>query len=141
MKDTEQELFNPVDAIIDFVKLNGKPFSKADSRIDYFTNHPIEIPMGTIQTKILKEHKIVTMLSVFVYNGKYGLKDELLVWTPKGTATLRTDRGVLKGDGLYDSNLEYFEESEEFHKSDIQPYFKRLLFGLIEDQKSKKEGN
>lgn len=140
VKDTEQELFNPVDAIIDFVKLNGKPFSKSDSRIDYFTNHPIEIPMDDIQTKILKEHKIVIMLSVYIYK-EYGMKDVLQVWTPKGTATLRTDIGVLKGDGLYDSNLEYFEESEEFHKSDIQPYFKRLLFGLIEDQKSKKEGN
>ena len=80
------------------------------------------------------------MLSVYIYK-EYGIKGILLVWTPKGTATLRTDRGVLKGDGLYDSNLEYFKESEEFHKSDVQPYFKRLLFGLIEDQKSKKEGN
>ena len=140
VKDTEQQLFDPADAIIDFVKLNGKPFSKSDSRIDYFTNHPIEISMDNIQTKILKEHKIVTMLSVYIYK-EYGMKDELLVWTPKGTVTLGTDRGVLKGDGLYYSNLEYFEESEEFHKSDIQPYFKRLLFGLIEDQKSKKEGN
>lgn len=138
VKDTEQELFNPVDAIIDFVKLNGKPFSKADSRIDYFTNHPIEIPMDDIQTKILKEHKIVTMLSVYIYK-EYGMKDVLLVWTPKGTATLRTDIGVLKGDGLYDSNLEYYEESEEFHKSDIQPYFKRLLLKLIEDQETIKE--
>lgn len=138
VKDTEQELFNPVDAIIDFVKLNGKPFSKADSRIDYFTNHPIEIPMDGIQTKILKEHKIVTMLSVYIYK-EYGMKDVLQVWTPKGTATLRTDIGVLKGDGLYDSNLEYYEESEEFHKSDIQPYFKRLLLKLIEDQETIKE--
>lgn len=94
--------------------------------------------MDNIQTKILKEHKIVTMLSVYVYK-EYGLKYELLVWTPKGTAKLRTDRGVLKGDGLYDSNLEYYEESEEFHKSDIQPYFKRLLLKLIEDQETIKE--
>ena len=135
VKDAEEQLLDPADAIIDFVKLNGKPFSKSDSRIDYFTNHPIEIPMGNIQTKIFKEHKIVTMLSVFVYNGKYGLKDELQVFTPKGTATLMTDRGVIHGDGLYYSNLKYYEESEEFHKSDIQPYFKRLLLKLIEDQK------
>ena len=139
VKDAEQQLLDPADAIIDFVKLNGKPFSKSDSRIDYFTNHPIEIPMGNIQTKIFKEHKIVTMLSVFVYNGKYGLKDELQVFTPKGTATLMTDRGVIHGDGLYYSNLKYYEESEEFHKSDIQPYFKRLLLKLIEDQETIKE--
>lgn len=138
VKDAEEQLLDPVDAIIDFVKLNGKPFSKSDSRIDYFTNHRIEIPMDNIQTKILKEHKIVTMLSVYIYK-EYGMKDVLLVWTPKGTATLRTDRGVLKGDGLYDSNLKYYEESEEFHKSDIQPYFKRLLLKLIEDQETIKE--
>ena len=95
--------------------------------------------MGNIQTKIFKEHKIVTMLSVFVYNGKYGLKDDLQVFTPKGTATLMTDRGVVHGDGLYYSNLKYYEESEEFHKSDIQPYFKRLLLELIEDQETIKE--
>lgn len=140
VKDAEQQLLDPADAIIDFVKLNGKPFSKFDKRIDYFPNHPIKIPMDTIQTKILKEHKIVTMLSVYD-NRKFGLGEYLYIWTPKGTATLRTDRGVLKGHGLYYSNLKYYEESEEFHKSDIQPYFKRLLFGLIEDQKSKKEGN
>lgn len=140
VKDAEQQLLDPADAIIDFVKLNGKPFSKFDKRIDYFPNHPIKIPMDTIQTKILKEHKIVTMLSVYD-NRKFGLGEDLYIWTPKGTATLRTDRGVLKGHGLYYSNLKYYEESEEFHKSDIQPYFKRLLFGLIEDQKSKKEGN
>lgn len=139
VKDAEQQLFDPVNAIIDFVKLNGKPYSQAESRIDYFTNYPIEIPMGTIQSKIFRQTKIVTMLSVFVYNGKYGLDDELQVWTPKGTAKLMTDKGTIRGDALYYSNLKYFEESEEFHKSDIQPYFKRLLFGLIDDQESKKE--
>ena len=78
------------------------------------------------------------MLSVFVYNGKYGLKDELQVFTPKGTATLMTDRGVIHGDGLYYSNLKYYEESE-VHKSDIQPYYTRLLLALIKDQESIKE--
>lgn len=140
VKDADQQLFDPVNAIIDFVKLNGKPYSKAESRIDYFTNYPIEIPMGTIQSKIFRQTKIVTMLSVFVYNGKYGLDDELQVWTPKGSGTLTTDRGTIRGDALYYSNLKRYEESEEFHKSDIQPYFKRLLLGLIDDQESKKEG-
>lgn len=142
VKDTEQEIFNPVNAIIDFIKLNGKPFSKSDKRIDYFPNRPIKIPMDNIQTKIFQKFKKITMLSVYDYRA-FGLGEDLHIWTPKKSKSgyINTDRGILYEDGLYYSNLKYYEESEEFHKSDIQPYFKRLLFGLIEDQKSKKEGN
>lgn len=140
VKDAEQQLFDPINAIIDFVKLNGKPFSKAETRIDYFPNHRIEIPMEGIQSKFFKNFKIVKLVSLYLYE-HFGLDETLLVKTTTGTGMLRTDRGLILGDSFYSSNLEYFEESEEFHKSDIQPYFKRLLFGLIEDQKSKKEGN
>ena len=139
VKDAEQQLFDPINAIIDFVKLNGKPFSKAESRIDYFPNHRIEIPMEGIQSKFFKNFKIVKLVSLYL--SEHGLDETLLVKTTTGTGMLRTDRGIIRGESFYSSNLEYFEESEEFHKSDIQPYFKRLLFGLIEDQKSKKEGN
>lgn len=140
VKDAEQQLFDPINAIIDFVKLNGKPFSKAETRIDYFPNHRIEIPMEGIQSKFFKNFKIVKLVSLYLYE-HFGLGETLLVKTTTGTGMLRTDRGLIRGESFYSSNLEYFEESEEFHKSDIQPYFKRLLFGLIEDQKSKKEGN
>lgn len=139
VKDAEQQLFDPINAIIDFVKLNGKPFSKAESRIDYFPNHHIEIPMEGIQSKFFKNFKIVKLVSLYL--SEHGLDETLLVMTTTGTGMLRTDRGIIRGKSFYSSDLEYFEESEEFHKSDIQPYFKRLLFGLIEDQKSKKEGN
>ena len=140
VKDAEQQLFDPINAIIDFVKLNGKPFSKAETRIDYFPNHRIEIPMEGIQSKFFKNFKIVKLVSLYL-SEHFGLDETLLVKTTTGTGMLRTDRGIIRGESFYSSNLEYFEESEEFHKSDIQPYFKRLLFGLIEDQKSKKEGN
>ena len=140
VKDAEQQLFDPINAIIDFVKLNGKPFSKAETRIDYFPNHRIEIPMEGIQSKFFKNFKIVKLVSLYL-SEHFGLDETLLVKTTTGTGMLRTDRGLIRGESFYSSNLEYFEESEEFHKSDIQPYFKRLLFGLIEDQKSKKEGN
>ena len=140
VKDAEQQLFDPINAIIDFVKLNGKPFSKAETRIDYFPNHHIEIPMEGIQSKFFKNFKIVKLVSLYLPE-HFGLDEILLVKTTTGTGMLRTDRGIIRGESFYSSNLEYFEESEEFHKSDIQPYFKRLLFGLIEDQKSKKEGN
>ena len=140
VKDAEQQLFDPINAIIDFVKLNGKPFSKAETRIDYFPNHRIEIPMEGIQSKFFKNFKIVKLVSLYLPE-HFGLDEILLVKTTTGTGMLRTDRGIIRGESFYSSNLEYFEESEEFHKSDIQPYFKRLLFGLIEDQKSKKEGN
>ena len=140
VKDDEQQLFDPINAIIDFVKLNGKPFSKAETRIDYFPNHRIEIPMEGIQSKFFKNFKIVKLVSLYL-SEHFGLDETLLVKTTTGTGMLRTDRGIIRGESFYSSNLEYFEESEEFHKSDIQPYFKRLLFGLIEDQKSKKEGN
>lgn len=139
VKDAEQQLFDPINAIIDFVKLNGKPFSKAESRIDYFPNHRIEIPMEGIQSKFFKNFKIVKLVSLYL--SEHGLEETLLVKTTTGTGMLNTDRGIIRGESFYSSDLEYFEESEEFHKSDIQPYFKRLLFGLIEDQKSKKEGN
>ena len=140
VKDDEQQLFDPINAIIDFVKLNGKPFSKAETRIDYFPNHRIEIPMEGIQSKFFKNFKIVKLVSLYL-SEHFGLDETLLVKTTTGTGMLMTDRGIIRGESFYSSNLEYFEESEEFHKSDIQPYFKRLLFGLIEDQKSKKEGN
>ena len=140
VKDAEQQLFDPINAIIDFVKLNGKPFSKAETRIDYFPNHRIEIPMEGIQSKFFKNFKIVKLVSLYL-SEHFGLDETLLVKTTTGTGMLGTDRGIIRGESFYSSNLEYFEESEEFHKSDIQPYFKRLLFGLIEDQKSKKEGN
>ena len=140
VKDAEQQLFDPINAIIDLVKLNGKPFSKAETRIDYFPNHRIEIPMEGIQSKFFKNFKIVKLVSLYL-SEHFGLDETLLVKTTTGTGMLRTDRGLIRGESFYSSNLEYFEESEEFHKSDIQPYFKRLLFGLIEDQKSKKEGN
>ena len=140
VKDAEQQLFDPINAIIEFVKLNGKPFSKAETRIDYFPNHRIEIPMEGIQSKFFKNFKIVKLVSLYL-SEHFGLDETLLVKTTTGTGMLRTDRGLIRGESFYSSNLEYFEESEEFHKSDIQPYFKRLLFGLIEDQKSKKEGN
>ena len=140
VKDAEQQLFDPINAIIDFVKLNGKPFSKSETRIDYFPNHRIEIPMEGIQSKFFKNFKIVKLVSLYL-SEHFGLDETLLVKTTTGTGMLRTDRGLIRGESFYSSNLEYFEESEEFHKSDIQPYFKRLLFGLIEDQKSKKEGN
>ena len=81
------------------------------------------------------------MKLVSLYLSEHGLDETLLVMTTTGTGMLRTDRGIIRGKSFYSSDLNYFEESEEFHKSDIQPYFKRLLFGLIEDQKSKKEGN
>lgn len=139
-EDAEQQLFDPINAIIDFVKLNGKPFSKAETRIDYFPNHRIEIPMEGIQSKFFKNFKIVKLVSLYL-SEHFGLDEILLVKTTTGTGMLRTDRGIIRGESFYSSNLEYFEESEEFHKSDIQPYFKRLLFGLIEDQKSKKEGD
>ena len=140
VKDTEQKLFNPVDTIIDFVKLNGKPFGKFNSRIDYFPNRPIKIPMDTIQTKIFQKFKKITMLSVFD-NRDFGMGEDLHIWTPKKSKSsyIMTDGGILYGDGLYYSNLKYYEESEEFHKSDIQPYFKRLLLALIKDQESIKE--
>lgn len=140
VKDTEQELFNPVNAIIDFVKLNGKPFGKFNSRIDYFPNRPIKIPMDAIQTKIFQKFKKITMLSVFD-NRDFGLGEDLHIWTPKKSKSsyIMTDRGILYGDGLYYSNLKYYEESEEFHKSDIQPYYTRLLLALIKDQESIKE--
>lgn len=139
VKDAEQQLFDPINAIIDFVKLNGKPFSKAESRIDYFPNYHIEIPMEGIQSKFFKNFKIVKLVSLYL--SEHGLVETLLVMTTTGTGMLKTDRGIIRGESFYSSDLEYFKESEEFHKSDIQPYFKRLLFGLIEDQKSKKEGN
>ena len=139
VKDAEQQLLDPVDAIIDFVKLNGKPFSKSETRIDYFPNHRIEIPMEGIQSKFFKNFKIVKLVSLYL--SEHGLDETLLVKTTTGTGMLNTDRGFIRGESFYSSNLKGFEESEEFHKSDIQPYFKRLLFGLIEDQKSKKEGN
>lgn len=139
VKDAEQQLFDPINAIIDFVKLNGKPFSKSESRIDYFPNHRIEIPMEGIQSKFFKNFKIVKLVSLYL--PEHGWDGTLLVMTTTGTGMLRTDRGIIRGESFYSSDLKYFEESEEFHKSDIQPYFKRLLFGLIEDQKSKKEGN
>ena len=140
VKDDEQQLFDPINAIIDFVKLNGKPFSKAETRIDYFPNHRIEIAMEGIQSKFFKNFKIVKLVSLYLYE-HFGLDETLLVKTTTGTGMLGTDRGIIRGESFYSSDLKYFEESEEFHKSDIQPYFKRLLFGLIEDQKSKKEGN
>ena len=134
VKDAEQQLFDPINAIIDFVKLNGKPFSKAETRIDYFPNHRIEIPMEGIQSKFFKNFKIVKLVSLYL-SEHFGLDETLLVKTTTGTGMLRTDRGIIRGESFYSSNLEYFEESEEFHKSDIQPYFKRLLLKLIEDQK------
>ena len=80
------------------------------------------------------------MLSVFD-NRDFGLGEDLHIWTPKKSKSsyIMTDRGILYGDGLYYSNLKYYEESEEFHKSDIQPYYTRLLLALIKDQESIKE--
>lgn len=142
VEDIEHQLFDPINAIEDFIKLNGKPFGQyKNPRIDYFPNHPIEIPMGDIQSNFFKKFKIVKLVSLYVYYGEHGLQNSLLVKTNKGTGMLMTDRGDIQGNSFYSSDLKYYEESEEFHKSDIQPYFTRLLFGLIEDQKSKKEGN
>lgn len=135
-EDAEQQLFDPVNAIIDFVKLNGKPYSEYESRIDYFPNHRIEIPMEGIQSKFFKKFKIVKLVSLYL--SVHGLDEYLFVMTTTGTGMLTTDRGVIRGDSFYSSDLKYHKE---LHKSDIQPYFKRLLFGLIEDQKSKKEGD
>lgn len=135
-EDAEQQLFDPINAIIDFVKLNGKPYSEYESRIDYFPNHRIEIPMEGIQSKFFKKFKIVKLVSLYL--SVHGLDEYLKVMTTTGTGMLTTDRGVIRGDSFYSSDLKYHKE---LHKSDIQPYFKRLLFGLIEDQKSKKEGD
>lgn len=116
---------NYEDLICEFLQKYGEPYG--NDCFDFFFKKSVEIETDC---KDLEPYSKKIKMIRFYKSRFDDIKDYFLVKTLKGTSTLQTKKGNLKGDSLYNTNLDY---NKNVSKESRDNYFRQLLKLLMDE--------